>query len=240
MPYGMSALSLGLIAEYFEGRRETLGEMLLLAKRQLGESALTPKPAENGDADKPRPKRMALTDDNAAAADNPHQKYRETIRLLGETFSPVGNMLADEAEEHVHLFHLLGDPLLRMKRPEPIEMTVREHPDSPERLIVNGRVPRGGQLLVELSYARDRFQVRPPRRGEFRSDATALADYQKVYDEANQRTVTQKVVRVNEGEFQTELDLPAWARGRCVVRGFMASGTQRFALGASLIHLKRR
>ncbi len=226
MPYGMSVLSLGLIEEYFTGQRQTLGEMLLEAKRQLA------RPAE-----KLQPQRIM---DGEMISQNPHQKYRETIRVLGETLGPAGNRLSDEAREHVHLFHLLGDPLLRMKRPESMEITVQQDPDLPQRLMVQGRVPQAGELLVELSYARDRFQARPPRRGEFRSDATSLAGYQKVYADANQRTVTQRVVSVDGGEFCTELELPAWARGRCVVRGFLTSGPERFALGASPIKLKRR
>ena len=52
--------------------------------------------------------------------------------------------------------------------------------------------------------------------------------------------MTQRLVQVDQGEFQTVLELPAWARGRCIVRGFMVAGPQRFALGASSIHLKRR
>ena len=242
MPYGMSALSLGLIEEYFAGDRQTLGEMLLVAKRKLGQSQADSAAAEEPE---PRPSAMALSseqsfDEADSTRETPHQKYRRTIQVLGEVFSPRGIVLSEEAREHVHLFHLLGDPLLRMKRPETIELTVQQLESDPRRLVVHGQVPRSGQLLVELGYARDRYRSRPPRRQEFRRDARSLADYTRVYQQANERTVTRKLIEVQAGAFRTELELPEWARGRCVVRGFMAAGAERYALGSSRIHIQRR
>ncbi len=220
MPYGMGMLSVGLIEEYFDGRRETLGDILLAAKRKLVE----------------------VDDENPgarSAGDPVHSEYRETIKLLGQTFSPSGQQLAGEALEHVHLFHLLGDPLLRVSRPSAIELTAEPAADGAS-VIVTGQAPHDGDLLLELVYCRDRFQKRPPRRREFTADPAILDGYRAVYEQANCRTVSEQSITVPAGPFRVELEVPDWARGRCVVRGFLQNDQKRYALGASELKLERR
>jgi hypothetical protein len=232
MPYGISALSLGLIEEYFGGRQATLGEMLLVAKRQLVNNG--PVAASQPD---PAPRVMAVQSDEP---EDPHDKYRHTIRLLGQSFSPVGELLDQEAMEHVHLFHLLGDPLLRIQRPEPLELVAWRDPAEPDRLVVQGNAPEEGDLLLELGLARDRLPTRPPPRFEFRADDRFLDSYEPIYRQANTKTVSHRKVRVEAGTFMTELDIPPETTGRCVVQGFITAGPYRFALGASRIQLQRR
>ncbi|MGI9519491.1 MAG: C25 family cysteine peptidase [Pirellulaceae bacterium] len=217
MPYGMGMLSVGLIEEYFDGERETLGEILLAAKRKLG----VPDGAGEG------------------LDDATHNEYRSKLKLLGETFSPSGEQLQTEAIEHVHLFHLLGDPLLRVARPASIQLAA-EPTDEGDRVVVTGSSPHAGQLLLELVYCRDRFHERPPRRREFTNDPDVLTEYAEIYQKANCRTVSEQSVEVAAGPFRVELEVPEWARGRCVVRGFLQDDEQRYALGASDIKLERR
>ncbi len=234
MPYGMSALSLGLIEEYFDGGQSTLGEMMMESKRKLVESN------ERFTASVEHERRTATVMMEHNEQDESHESFRQTIRVLSETFSPVGNRLGDESREHVHLFHLLGDPLLRMKRPESIHLVAKTDSTNASMLVVSGQSPRNGEILLELEYARDRTTFRMPRRLEFDDEPGILDQFQKVYEQANQRTITSKLIRTSQGDFETRLEIPAWARGRCVVRGFMSSGTERFAMGASDIQLNRR
>ncbi len=234
MPWGMSTLSLGLIEEYFGGDRPTLGEMILVAKRRLAED-IAPD-------DSPLPRRQPLNALPAAGEVDMtmNMEFRHTIRLLGETFSPTGDKLAAEAREHVHLFHLLGDPLLHVQRPMRIELETIDDADATGKLLVRGKSPGTGKLLLELEYARDRMRFRSPRRDEFRDDPRSLAAYQEVYEQANRRTVTHVLLDVEAGDFEAELEVPAEARGRCVVKAFMASAPDRCALGASPVRIHRR
>ena len=95
--------------------------------------------------------------------------------------------------------------------------------------------------MTELVYCRDRFHKRPPRRPEFKWDDASLDSYREVYQQANQKTVSTRTMTVPRGEFEFELELPDWAKGRCVVRGYLQEHQSRqYALGASELHLKRR
>jgi hypothetical protein len=220
MHCGMSLLSLGLIEEYFEGRRQTLGEMFLAAKQKLvlGESAA----ADSG---------------NASAGQS---GYRDTIRLLGETLSPAGNHLQAEAREHAYLFHLLGDPLLRIPRPGQIELVADPAADG-RSVRIRGRTPQSGKLTAELVYCRDRFHKRPPRRPEFKWDDRSLTSYRETYEQSNHKTVSTRTLTVPAGEFEFDLEVPDWARGRCVVRGFLQHPERSgYSLGASPLKIDRR
>ena len=216
MPCGMSLLSVGLIEEYFEGQEQTLGQMLMLAKQRLLES------------------------DDSTDVEN-GTNYREMIQVLGRTLSPAGSdSLETEAAEHKHLFHLLGDPLLRVTRPNSIELTATPNIDQ-GTIKVTGNSPHEGQLMVELAYSRDRFRNRPPRRPEFKWDNETLSSYAETYVDSNQRTVASEIIQVEAGPFEVEIAVPEWAKGRCIVRGFVQQPkTKRFALGSSDLRLKRR
>ena len=51
-------------------------------------------------------------------ADAPHDSLRPTLDALAEALSPPPADLAAERREHVLMYHLLGDPLLRLNYPE--------------------------------------------------------------------------------------------------------------------------
>lgn len=222
MPAGMSLLSVGLIEEYFTGNRETLGEMFLQAKRKL----VIEEAGGHDDLNRITPEYES--------------RFRDTIRLLGETLGPKESSLSAEASEHVHLFHLLGDPLLRVQRPRQIELAAETSKEQ-DKLTVRGISPHPGSLMVELVYCRDRFHKRPPRRPEFKWDDETLDSYREVYEQSNCRTVSVKQMDVPAGEFEFELEIPDWAKGRCVVRGYLQQPDQkRYALGASELNIKRR
>ena len=91
MPYAMSLLAMEMSDEYFDGQCATVGKLLMRAKQK-----------------------MAETTDPDAETD----PYRQMIETMGQTLSPLPKMLAQEKTEHLHLINLLGDPLLRLQRPE--------------------------------------------------------------------------------------------------------------------------
>jgi Peptidase family C25 len=234
-PYGMSVLGLGMMEGYFAGRdTATLGELVLDSKKKLFRSGEA-KPAE--------PVREMIADqpvEPQGEMAKRHQEFRQIVRALGEAFSPTGPRLEEEAREHVHLFHLLGDPLLRLNRPEiiPIEAVVDVNDGS--AVVIRGTAPRSGNLVVELELARDRLPVRNVRREDFDASPRSLEEYQRVYEQANSRLLASRQIRVEAGEFETRLELPETARGRCIIRGtLMEPGTGRVSLGAVPLQVLR-
>ncbi len=217
-PYGMSVLSLGIIQEYFYGKITTLGDLLLAAKCRLV-------------SNEPQDGKTKLGETES--------KYRKTIDLLGKTLSPTANELTQELHEHLHLVHLIGDPLLRLPRPDQIQLETQQQARSGGRLVVTGNSPHPGRLLLELSYPRDRMQVRPPRRPDFPDDPVALTNFQKVYENANRQTCTQKMIPVGSGRFETEIEIPDWAKGRCLIRAFLVS-ENCYAMGSTEVRIKKR
>lgn len=208
MPYAMSLLSLEMVHEFFDGNAQTLGELTLLAKQ-----------------------RMVRGSDN-------NRPYRDMIEGMGKTFSPKPNLLKAETLEHVHLIHLIGDPLLRLKRPRTIKLETPESSLAGKTIKVKGGVPASGNLKVELAYERDRFRHRPPRRRTFDPSDDAFKAYQTTYEQAQDRVCTCISIPVNKGTFEAELPVPSDAVGRCVIRA-MLNSDESFALGSCRLDVKK-
>ena len=207
MPYGLSLFTLGISQDYFSGDAVTLGELVRNAKRKLVLS----------DVDKP-------------------SKYRQIIEAMGMGLSPKPELLAAERKEHAALIHLLGDPLLRLKRPEKLALTSEVNPQS-DLIQLSGRAPYSGTAKITVSYKRDRFRTRPARRGKYAPEN--FASYQDSYEKAQQLICVEKTIDVTEGDFQVDIQPPADANGECVVQVYL-QGETRFAIDSSPINLKGR
>ncbi len=190
MPYAMSLFSLEMLREYFDGDVQTLGELIKVAKIRM---------ANNGASDDP---------------------YRSMIEGMGKSFSPKPKLLAEERREHLHLMHLIGDPLLRLKRPQAMKISVPVVANAGAVIPVTGVSPGGGTYTVEVSYKRDRYRTRPPRRREYEPTEEAFDKYQVAYDNARQLVCLRADAKVVAGQFMIEVPLPANASGDCVVSVF--------------------
>ena len=203
MPYGMAVLGAGMLDELFVRRAPTLGDALLHAKRR------------SVDAD--------------GAAWDPR---RLTLDALAATCGPPGQDLAAERREHLSLFNLLGDPLLRLRYPREVPLQV-DNPAVGNWVSVRGKSPLDGSATIEISALADRSGVASSRRQYDGSDE-ALSAYQIAYQRANQPVLASVQVPVNSGRsFSVRLKLPESAVGQCRARIFIA-GKEEFALGASL------
>ena len=226
MPYAMGLLSLEMTDEFFNGDSETIGTLLLRSKQKMA----TAKPHDS--------------DSDLADGD----RYRNMIDSMGMALSPLPGMLAEEKTEHLHLINLLGDPLLRLKRPGSIDLQKSEvvtDSSGKRRLIVDGNSPSAGTMKLELVYRRDRFRQRPKRRRKFDPADDVLASYQQQYEKAQNLVCSEKTFAVTAGNFHAELEVSTDVNGQCRVRAMLVGATDdkfsenHFALGSGDLEIAR-
>ena len=206
MPYGMSVLGTELLDECFRRHTTTLGEALLHAKQRMMQPA--GKPTEG----------------------------RAMLDTLAGFLSPTSNKLAVERAEHVMLFNLLGDPMLRLRYPQPvtIELSGKAYAGRPLGVHVLSGID--GQAIVELVVRRDRLSFAPPTRAEYPKTADRLAEFQTTYRQANDGRLATAAAACVDGECAAQLQIPPDASGPCHVRVFV-EGRNDFAQGAVDVNL---
>jgi hypothetical protein len=204
----MTVMSTGLMNELFGNRCPTVGEAVLRAKRKLVEQ---PKSTDSG--------RIAL----------------DTIARL---ISPAGDKLAEERAEHVLLFNLFGDPLLRLRYPKPVELDVPGRAVAGAALRVAGSSPVDGRAQVELVVPNGQLTFKQPLRTQYPSTSGDLAAFQEVYEKANDPRLTSVETTVSGGRFAAALSVPAQAGGKCLVRVFI-EGSDDFAMGAAEVTVEK-
>jgi len=162
---------------------------------------------------------------------------RAWLDPLAGLLSPAPVDLAAERAEHVRLFNLLGDPLLRLRRPQAVHVGVAESVVAGATLEVSGTADVDGPCLVELVCRRDRFTFTPaPRRG---LDVTpeGLARLDETYRRANDDRWTWLPAQLVDGRFVLELPVPPETRGPCHVRVYV-QGRDDFALGSAEVYVR--
>jgi hypothetical protein len=214
MPYGMAVMGTELMDEVFQQRRPTIGDAVLYAKRKLVEDAAAPEGDE-----------AALT-------------RREFLDTVAKAISPAADLLAEERQEHLHLFNLLGDPVLRLRVPGDIKLTAAEEVAAGQELLIEGVAPMAGRMIVELICRRDRLTFDPPLRTQLPTSGDALAQLDAVYTKANDHRWTALHFDAQPGPFSTTLGIPVEARGQSHVRIFL-EGADSFALGSHDVYIRR-
>jgi len=208
MPYGMTMLGSELLDECFERHAPTLGDALLHAKRR------------SVDADGPALSARRLAFDAVASA-----------------VGPPGTDLAAERREHLLLFNLIGDPLLRLHYPRDATLTLAATAMAGDRLAVTGRTAVDGDCTIELVPAPDRSLWQPPIRRQYDPSPQALASYQTAYLAANAGPVASVGSRAADGRFAAEIPIPAGKTGTYLVRAFIA-GREDFAIGSANLEVQ--
>lgn len=158
---------------------------------------------------------------------------------LAELLSPAQTTLAEERREHVQLFHLLGDPLLRVQQPEVIEVRASQTASTGTALEIMGTSSIDGEATVELIVRRDRLTFKPPRRTQYDSSPQARDEYQETYLRANDLRLATQTVAVADGKFRSKLKIPANASGDCHVRVFV-QGAKGHALGSCDVKIEAK
>lgn len=222
-PYGMSVLGSAMLEICFEDRCETLGDILQQAKCR------SMKKIENG-----------------AVAPASADDKRQWIDRLAIALSPSNHDLDQERFEHVHMMNLLGDPMLRIRHPEPVTLTIEPTAESASTLKIRGHSPLDGMLTLDLIIRRDRVpeaakqalqkQKNANKSNEDATPETALSKIE-IYDLANQPTLAHRTLMIKAGPFETEIQIPAEAKGACAVRAFVES-EENWGLGAQELTIR--
>jgi hypothetical protein len=192
---------------------ELLSQVFTLQAPTLGEALLGAK------------RRMMETENLGA--------HRQAMDALARLLSPTADELVAERAEHLDLFNLLGDPLLRLPYPQAVELDIEAQVIAGEKLLVRGTSPLAGRGVVELAVRRDRLSFRPPRRNVL--DEATLAGFDEVYAKANEPRLHVTELDCAAGEFTAELTVPADARGPCQVRVFVEGAEACAAGGADVV-----
>lgn len=212
MPYAMGVMGTSLMHEYFQERQPTLGEAIVAAKR----------------------KTMARIDD----PENPVGLNRMLLDGVAAMISPNKGELEAERREHLHIFHLLGDPMLTLAHPEEVELTAPSEVQPGQRLRIAGKSPLGGKGVLELVCRRDCQKTDVPLRERYDPTDKALAAYQPVYQQTLDRSWGRWSLVLPAGEFATEITVPTNARGPCHLR--LAVGNQvSYAIGATNLYVRQ-
>ncbi len=210
MPYAMSLLSLELLTEYFHGDAETVGEWLRRSKCRMVEPDLG----------------------------SPLRDTRTVIDSAAQWISPRADLLAEERREHLYLFHLLGDPLLRVPRPQRITLAVDGAISPGNTITVRGTAPGAGRLRLEVCYERGQLTFRPKARREYDDSPEERTRYQKDYEQTLTEVCVAREIELTDSTFSVEIEVPASARGAAQIRAFW-SNHERFAVGSSQADIRR-
>lgn len=172
-------------------------------------------------------------------ADEPNNPNRQLMDAIAAAVSPAPDLLLDERREHLHLFNLFGDPMLRIRHPEPLTLAEIDDVDAGQMIDVTGRSTVTGRGLVELVCRRDRFKFEPPSRDKFESTQQFLAALHETYAKANDRSWASYLVQFDAaGEFTLPLKIPDDAYGPCHLK-IHVEGRQNHALGATNVFVRR-
>ena len=200
MPYGMCTLGIELIEETFKPRISeeplTLGNVILTAKRN------------------------SMQRKTAKISNGKERPVREVVDSLAKMLDPTANRLEEQRFDHVHLFQLFGDPLLRLPTPITVPLDVPETAKSNTTITVRGILPddektanEKRRVVVELVVPKARNTVSTPKNRTFDLTEESVREFNTLYVEANQRVVSRIIVDVPTGNrFSAELPIPDFSR----------------------------
>jgi len=211
MPYAMGVMGTALMDEYFQRQAPTLGDAILAAKRRS----------------------MLRIDDQ----DNPVGTNRILLDGIAAMMSPNKDQLEQERREHLHIFNLLGDPMLRLVYPQEVELVAEREAQAGQKLRVSGKSSVKGRGVLELVCRRDVAKHAPPIRERFDPRDKALEEYQGVYEKSLDRCWARWGLDLPGGEFATEITIPEVSRGACHLRLVVANQSEQ-AIGATNLYVR--
>ena len=212
MPYAMSVMGQGLIKGYFQDRCPTLGEIVLTAKQEL----------------------ISATPSTVKAT----QWNRRLLDTMARLLSPMPDLIEAERREHLALFNLLGDPLLRLPHPDPITVSGPPHVAAGGEIPIEITSPWSGHATIELVCRRGIPKESISLRTAYDPMDQALKQYNQTYARANDQVWTRLQIPLAKGTGQFTIKVPAKARGSCFIR-ILSEGDHRYGLGSCPIFIRQ-
>ncbi len=166
------------------------------------------------------------------------QREGTTARLLDSLAATLGfhSDLDAERREHLELFNLLGDPLLRVPRPGAMELTAPATAAGGTVIDISGTCSLDGPCTVEVVVPRDKLTFNPGAKSAPSGSPAQRENYGKLYDRANDRRLVSIQTECRQGRFTARLPLPEGYVGKCHVIGYL-QGQGEAALGTSELEL---
>jgi hypothetical protein len=178
-----------------------------------------------------RSKRRMVSED----AENPQ---RQLLDAVAAALSPNSSQLDDERLEHLSLFNLIGDPLMRLRHPGKIQLEAETTLTAGQTIRVTGRSKVAGRGTIELVCRRDRSKTPTATRSRFLPTHEFLDSFNDAYRQINDPVWTSCSFSTTGGPFEVVMDVPVEARGPCHLRAHL-EGEGDFALGALDVFVRR-
>jgi hypothetical protein len=160
---------------------------------------------------------------------------RQAVDAMAALLNPVDPR--DELIEHLWLFNLLGDPLLRLRQPQAIRVGCPAEAARGETIEVSAAIPIAGQATLELVPRRDRLPgAAAARRQKFAVTAEVQAEFAETYRLANEPAMFCTTEHVTPGEVVLRFEIPASASGPCQCRLYV-EGQDDCAAGAASVEI---
>ncbi|MBL9092520.1 MAG: hypothetical protein JNL96_14955 [Planctomycetaceae bacterium] len=211
------------------GSRVTLPYAMSIMAQELMASVFSNRVATIGEALRDAKRGLAL---NRRESEQDKQ-----FDALAKALMPMAADLEAQRREHLSLFNLLGDPLLRLRQPEVVKLDVAAEARQGDVITVTGESPTSGRATIEFVVRRDRFTFRPVGREEFDTTPSGLNEMASTYMRANDTRLAASTMELSRGPFHFDVTVPAEAKGECHVRVYV-EGTDRFALGSGDIKVR--
>jgi hypothetical protein len=224
MPYGLSQLAGEMMDTCFVQNESRLGQVVLQAKKAIWLDDKEPEKAKEW---------------STGSGSKLKSKYQSAIEAMATALSPAGHDLVAERREHVRLMNLLGDPLLVIRHPKPLNIEARDTYEAGESLEANIEAPWGGTIEVELLLHRDRL---PSHLESIQANEQAEARYQRMqqnYDRANHLVIAHQHLEVEAGTHRILFESTDDFRGQYVLRARM-QGAEDWAIGTKRLQFQRK
>jgi hypothetical protein len=154
-------------------------------------------------------------------------KSMDTLALMVNKLSPD---LRAERWEHVQMFHLFGDPSMKLPQPEVVEVESVGAISPGQKVLIRCRSPIAGECRVELVPPRDKLPIKPDPRPKFEPNEETYSLLQATYEKANDVVLSGDALDVKPGPFTVSLMAPEAYSGKGHIRVYV-EGQSSFAVG---------
>ena len=171
----------------------------------------------------------------AGAASSPNRIWIDRIAgLLGSSESQRNA----ERHEHIQLFNLLGDPLLKLFVPESVKITAPRIVKQGATVSMQIDTPISGEATIELIVRRGTLRKPALARNRLDFSNAQLEQLQEDYLRANDQQLAQKQRTIRAGTHAFHLQLPDDFVGPAHARIYI-QGADNFAMGSADIYVDR-